>query len=92
MKYQFHKTCVDMTIQQGLRLKEAMDNGRSVGFETIRKRLDSHDLQSFKESHGYTGGGVKMENDPCVSYARIKWEGRTAYVIIWSAIEYLYMA
>lgn len=88
--YQFKTTCVELSIEEGCKLKEAMQDGRRVSYKTIARRLAPGQIARFKVWHGYDMGGVKMVNDPCISYHRIKWQGAIAYVIQWSAIEHIY--
>lgn len=84
--------CTESTVEE---LEALIDNMRDISLATFKRALGGTLISSIRESFGMASAksplGCSLEKDYHLRFASGKHRGRRVYVMIHSAIEYVYV-
>lgn len=83
-RFRYLTCCVNSTAQA---IDDMMDRAREIQCSTFKRRCD---WKWIEESFGYSRGGLRLHEDYCVRFFRSRYRGRKVYVMVHSAIEYIF--
>jgi len=90
MKYNYQFDCRDPLIPTEEMIK-AVDEATEITWETFRRNINLDDLKALMPGlYSWTGRGLHIKNDPCVSFWKTKMRGFVCYFISWSSIEFFF--
>jgi hypothetical protein len=81
----------DCTHLPGREVDRFDDSSRTIKVSTFKRKLGVEAWKELSRSLGYTRK-CKLEEDPCVTYSRGRWRGRSAYCMHHSCIHHIWTA
>lgn len=88
MTYQF--SCVDVSGRKVNDLIDMIDNNREITAPTFKKNAGIENYRMVEGMLGYPCGDLRLNNDYAVTFHKSKFQGRKAYYVRHSAIEYVF--
>lgn len=83
-KHRYLTCCVNSTAHA---IEDMMDQAVEIQCSTFKRRCD---WQPTAEALGYGQHGLRLEDDYHIRYFRSRYRGKPAYVLVHSAIEYIF--
>ena len=89
-------SCVDVpttscTLDELMRL---VDKARDISIATFKRALGKELVDEIRATYGYGRAGAKgltLEGDYHIQFKTVRHRGQTAYVMVHSAIEHVYL-
>ena len=90
MSKRYHYT-TNCTISTARKIQDMIDQSIEVTYKTILKLIGMDEIKNTFSFYAWNGQkGLKLKDDYAVSFYRSKYQGKRAYYICHSAIEYVF--
>lgn len=90
-KFEFKTRCVECDDVPGLR--RTTDTAREVSYQTLKRAVGAGVLRAcfpfYTWGHG-RAPGLRLGRDRSVTFHASRYQGVRCYVVVWSAIEYIF--
>ena len=88
MRYKYAFNCTELKKRDVQKLIDMVDNAKSITYTTFRRHCT--DVKDIAKDLGYNCG-LKLQDDPYVSFYKSTFGDKPCYFFVWSAMEFIWL-